>query len=1300
MNRKYGAGTLGGLFLAVSLAFGSFAFEGPPEGPSMEEEWDFAGEEGEDAENAGLWEEEAFSPQATVVEDVPSLDVISPPAEEETASETELPSPWAEEFWAGEDAPLQPEPSGELFSSSEADALAAAGEDVLFAPGAEEEDGDYVFSGNTLILRGMIDSEIIDWEAVQAERVEYIYAVEGSCLMGDCSGLFAGLSNLRSADLTLLDATYAEDLSRLFSGCSSLSECLLPETPAVYCQSISGMFEGCASLTSLDLSNWQASFMEDTSFAFDGCKSLTKLLLPDFVGAQIYSMRAMFRGLSLLSELDVSLLDTSWTEDFSEVFKGCAALESLDLSGFGWEEVTALASAFEGCTSLSDLVLPAERGDGEKAAYVSRMFALCKGLKELALPGFPGGIEDTEMFAGAPALERLTLLGDFWVRESACLEKGENGWADVTAPRTIVSGSGTYAVLSEGRGGRRTFARQETIEKTYRFEDVDAWNGVLILGSGEYNRYTIDFSICKDKSFDVVVEDGADVRMVGDCSHMFEEQLVRNIELEKMDFTWVTDLSYCFAQCTLKEAVFNDTDILQNLESTRGMFENCPALWEVVLPRVAGNCLKDISRMFYGAHAAKLDAGNFSVGGVTDMSEAFCGFQMWNPSLASAQTVCDLSSWEMGDSVDCSRIFADSAADVLILPNDHGNILAAVGSMSDASIKVLGAPEDFGIIDLLHLGLNYQEWRMVQQGYGADGQRSLWVRNDSTAYYVNYVDARGMITTGFITRIIGENYNAFQYLPTEGFSRFKGHLQPWYAAEVKEGEKAGFIFEDGGSLDMYRGLQLQRNAVLSLYTTRKDLMSSIYLYKVTGADDSSVLEVNGGRYWSPAEYNGLLENATLRVHGGSVELGTLNGHLQLDWKVPGTTVKIEKLGVDASFDLRTNFVSLSEPRVLVTEQNIRRLLPGGITTAAVVHFDTLGKGTAQDQLIVADGHNTVEEIRLTDVPGYTFKGWLLESEPYDFSAPVERSELTLTANWEKIEETTDSFQSFALSLDGDLSLYFYLSLPGGAEENQSVYVNFRVNGNTQRVTFADSEHLSGDLYGFPCRLTAAQMADEITAIFHCRTRTEKIQYSLLEYLNYFGKNSGNFDEKTIALAEAIADYGHYCQPFLAKFNGWTIGTDHLFMPAVHDLAPSEIERVRAEAAPYEDRREGKMAGKICYTLSLRSKPTMTVYYPVEDSSPDAAAIRVLVDGVLREAEKRIKDGKLTYFVQIEDIPAKDSHVEHEVVFLEGEEEARIFLSPLSYVQMELDPAYSHGEEGMMAVVSFYRFYEAVKTFVQ
>ena len=80
---------------------------------------------------------------------------------------------------------------------------------------------------------------------------------------------------------------------------------------------------------------------------------------------------------------------------------------------------------------------------------------------------------------------------------------------------------------------------------------------------------------------------------------------------------------------------------------------------------------------------------------------------------------------------------------------------------------------------------------------------------------------------------------------------------------------------------------------------------------------------------------------------------------------------------------------------------------------------------------------------------------------------------------------------------------------------------------------------STTFYGFTCNVTALQMADKITATYHVMNGSTEVKTitntcSVEDYIKVIVKGGNStYGERTVELAKALADYGHYVQLYLS-----------------------------------------------------------------------------------------------------------------------------------------------------------------------
>ena len=116
---------------------------------------------------------------------------------------------------------------------------------------------------------------------------------------------FAGVRNLKTADVSKLD------MSR--------------------CKTIECMFTDCISLETLDLSGWDTSSLTSMSQAFHHCASLTKLNVSGWDVSKVTNMQLAFAEDKALGSLDLSTWDNSATTSMKDTFLQMDSLNEISL---------------------------------------------------------------------------------------------------------------------------------------------------------------------------------------------------------------------------------------------------------------------------------------------------------------------------------------------------------------------------------------------------------------------------------------------------------------------------------------------------------------------------------------------------------------------------------------------------------------------------------------------------------------------------------------------------------------------------------------------------------------------------------------------------------------------------------------------------------------------------------------------------------------------------------------------------------------------------------------------------------
>lgn len=204
-----------------------------------------------------------------------------------------------------------------------------------------------------------------------------------------------------------------------------------------------------------------------------------------------------------------------------------------------------------------------------------------------------------------------------------------------------------------------------------------------------------------------------------------------------------------------------------------------------------------------------------------------------------------------------------------------------------------------------------------------------------------------------------------------------------------------------------------------------------------------------------------------------------------------------------------------------------------------------------------------------------------------------------------VTPATPEFTGHRLVLSGEIGVQFAMDLSClSAEERGASFMNF-VIGTTSEPVIVNTSALTEEngKYFFTCYVNSLQMADAITATFHYGDgQTIENVYSVKDYIDYIvAAPENSFDTSTVALAKAIADYGHYAQIYLKGVHDFTVGangkyqtieafTDQLDLSS----AAKAVEQYKAELSNLSNDKVEKLQLKLSLdsetALSIRAVP--------------------------------------------------------------------------------------------------------------
>ena len=206
------------------------------------------------------------------------------------------------------------------------------------------------------------DGSVMAWIVNDTENAGYyklyIGGDGGVVANPDSSTLFSQFINVKTIDLSNLDASHVTDMNYMFDGNSNLENINFGnnfDTSKV--TDMHSMFNWCTSLTNLNLSVFNTSNVANMNNMFNHCTSLANLNISTFNTSKVTDMNSMFNECNSLVNLDLSSFNTSNVTNMSYMFNHCTSLTNLNLSTFNTSKVTNMNSIFTICSSLTNLDL-------------------------------------------------------------------------------------------------------------------------------------------------------------------------------------------------------------------------------------------------------------------------------------------------------------------------------------------------------------------------------------------------------------------------------------------------------------------------------------------------------------------------------------------------------------------------------------------------------------------------------------------------------------------------------------------------------------------------------------------------------------------------------------------------------------------------------------------------------------------------------------------------------------------------------------------------------------------------------
>ncbi len=302
---------------------------------------------------------------------------------------------------------------------------------------------------------------------------------------------------------------------------------------------------------------------------------------------------------------------------------------------------------------------------------------------------------------------------------------------------------------------------------------------------------------------------------------------------------------------------------------------------------------------------------------------------------------------------------------------------------------------------------------------------------------------------------------------------------------------------------------------------------------------------------------------------------------------------------------------------------------------------------------------------------------------------------TATAEFTIFYLPSPTFASAQLILGEQLVLRFGIDLPEEVDYSDG-YAVFSIGGKNARKT--DPIPLSKADYnpslrypGFFFELSSIEMAEPVTCTFtYAEGRSVSKDFSVKEYVQLvMDAEEGTYYNNVINCVKAVANYGHYVQPFLAQNAKWTVGKDYKEMDLFFAEANDINEATRVLSRDYYSAKKTVSDGaslKATCSLTLNSYTTFDVYLSSPEGEDIEASATFGSDGRAFVSERQ-SDGR--YRIRFDKIKAPSLQDEINITGNVGGHSFSIVLPPLSYAGIVLNGDWDQVAKEAMTALYWY-----------
>ena len=524
--------------------------------------------------------------------------------------------------------------------------------EIRFEKGETSLDGIGLANGSDQnIIKGYINGNVL-----------HISSQSDIKANSDCSGMFAGFSNVASINFNNFSTLKTTDMHNMFNGCKNLTTIDVSKWNTSQVTDMYQMFYECSSLKTVDVSKWDTSQVIDMHNMFGVCSSLTYINVANWNTSKVTNIRGMFNDCLELTTIDVSKWNTSQVTDMHNIFNGCIRLETVDVSKWNTSQVTDMRSIFNNCSNLS--VIDVSDWDTSKVIDMDNLFNKCSSLITVDVSKWnTSQVTDMHnMFSGCTKLETLNIsnfslefvesMRNFLADCSALAGELTVRYATNTNVEGMFSGCSSNAdakfIVKYISPETKEVARKMVATKRLEYDHVYLYEeqSVLLDGPSLNNRlksisgYTriefikaepkhgVDVSAAQDGSISAYLDnDVLKIACIGDIytgsnvSNMFKGlTAVTNIEFTNFNSSNATNMSYMFSACNSLVEIDLSKLNTSSVTTMHDMFAGCRSIKNFDVSMLDTRNVTSLHGTFYDCDGLiNLDLNSLDTSKVTDI---------------------------------------------------------------------------------------------------------------------------------------------------------------------------------------------------------------------------------------------------------------------------------------------------------------------------------------------------------------------------------------------------------------------------------------------------------------------------------------------------------------------------------------------------------------------------------------------------------------------------------------------------------------------------------------------------------